>query len=134
MKNKYSFVVNMDIFPFDIYFSIGETDREFKTGIRKYLYPADYISLKKCDEEIWKLEECTNGRCYHNFDTGHTVIRVKEYKNAKNQGTLAHEIKHAVDYILWHHIGIKPKKNTEEVFAYAIGHVTTQVFTKIYGK
>ena len=131
---SYKFAISLTMFPFEIYFSIGENDKKFKKGIKKYLYKEDYKSLKKVDEEVFTFSSCINGRCTHNFKTGHTIVRIREYKTTKDIGTLAHEIKHAIDYIIWENIGIKPKLSNVEVFAYAIGYVTERVYEQIYKK
>ena len=131
---SYNFICSLDLFPFDVYFSIGETNNKFNEGIKKYLFKEDYASIRKNNDGLFILGKCTNGRCVHNFNTNHTIIRLKKYGTNIDQGVLAHEIKHAIDFILWENLGIKPKLNNVELFAYATGYLTQQMFGKIYEK
>lgn len=131
MKKSYNFIVPLVLFPFDIMFSIGQTNKEFDKALFDRLQKCDYNSLKETEKTIFEMPDNHRGRCAHNFEGGQTIIRIKGISSSEDHGTLAHEIKHAVDYILWHHLGIKPKKNNEELFAYTIGYVTDQVYKHI---
>lgn len=131
MKKSYNFIVPLVLFPFDIMFSIGQTNEEFNKFVFNRLQKCDYTTLKEIEKIIFEMPDTHRGRCAHNFEGGQTIVRVKSLIFPENYGTLAHEIKHAVDFILWHHLGMKPRKNNEELFAYAIGYVTQEVYKHI---
>ena len=126
LKSDY-FIVNLNVFPFDIMFSINETDDVLLKRLRKY---------KINEEELLKFMynyENSNGRtCI--FSTNHTVIRLTQKDDKCDLdliGTLAHEIFHAVTFIL-NEIGIKYELGvSDEVYAYCIGHVTKCAFSNM---
>lgn len=134
MKKAYNFIVPLVLFPFDIMFSIGESNELFDRSLFDRLQKCDYDSLKASERIIWDMGDTCRGRCVHNYEGGQTIIRVKGINTPEHHGVLAHEIKHAIDFILWHKLGIVPTKNNDELFAYAIGYVTEQVYKTLKGK
>lgn len=124
-------IVPLVVFPFDIMVSIGETNEQFDKNLFHRLQPEDYTSLKRSEHIIWDMDDTVRGRCVHNHDGGQTLIRIKGLSTPEQHGTLAHEIKHAIDFIFWHKLGIVPTKNNDELFAYAIGYVTEMVYKEV---
>lgn len=134
MNKSYNIIIPLVLFPFDIMFSVGETNEQFDKTLFDRLQKCDYDSLKRSEQVIWNLGDTHRGRCVHNWDGGQTIIRTKGIDTPEQHGTLAHEIKHAIDFILWHKLGIVPTKNNDELFAYAIGYVTEQVYKALKRK
>lgn len=128
MKGKY-FIVPLDIYRHDVWFSIGQTDKDFLKSINEGLPDEFMVDLK--DDSISHMDESCNGRTWHHLIGGQTVIRLREApKTAQQLGTLSHEIFHAVDYI-FRRIGISLSEQSEEAYAYAIGYVTEQFWNNI---
>ena len=124
-SNSTYFIVSLGVFPFEIMFSINESDDVLLKRLRKY---------KIDEEELLKFVydyEHSNGRTTM-FKTNHTVIRLtKKNDNFDVVGTLAHEIFHAVTFIL-DEIGVKFKLGvSDEIYAYCIGHVMKIAFKEI---
>lgn len=132
MKQKpLNFIIPLVLFPFDIMVSIGQSDSQFQRSVRGHL-PPDCLKDLETDPAILKLGHTTQGRTI-NLSTGHqTLIRIKNHpKTDQDYGTLAHEIFHAVSFILWRmriDLGIE---QTDEVYAYTIGYVTQQIYKKL---
>lgn len=131
-KKSYGFIVNMEMFPYDVMFSIGQSDEEFESLLKKYLYKGDVESLRHVDDVIFRMPKKDGvGRCVHDVATHWTFVRVNGLISPRSYGTLVHEIVHAVNFILWHHIGIKWDDNSEEIFTYAIGYITEKVYKNL---
>lgn len=131
MKSKgKSFIINLVVYPFDILVSIAETNDEFLKSIKKYITPECLEDLK--DEKIvFNMPETCNGRTVQLLDGGQTIMRLpKRITTCEQYGTLAHEIFHAVEFIM-RRINIKLSENSDECFAYLIGYVTTQIYKKM---
>ena len=119
------FIVNLGIFPFDIMFSVNESDATLLKRLRKYGVD---------NEELLKFVydyENSNGRTKM-FSTNHTVIRLSDFDDRyKFIGTLSHEIFHAVTFI-YDRIGIKYELGvSDEAYSYAIGYVTRIAYEKL---
>lgn len=132
MKSKpLNFVIPLVLFPFDIMVSVSQNDAQFRKSLMGHM-PPDCVKDLEDDPKILSLGYSTDGRTI-NFSTGHqTVIRLKKHpKTAKDHGVVAHEIFHAVSFILWR-MGVNLEiEKTDEVFAYAIGYVTEEIYKKI---
>lgn len=116
-----NFIVGLDMFPFDILVSIGESDKEFKKTLKKYDIPWDVY-----------FEKERRGTCVQNPD-GSIILRVweKDLTSPMFYDTLSHEIFHAVSLIL-DYAGIKFSiKYSDEVYAYSIGLVTRKIMEKL---
>jgi hypothetical protein len=131
-KNKsINFIIPLVIYPFDILVSVAEPDEVFAKTIVKHL-PSSCLRDLEDDNSILRLGETTQGRCV-NLPTGHqTIIRIKKYPTScRDYGILSHEIFHAVSFILWRmDIPLEIGK-TDEVYAYLIDYVTTEVYKKV---
>lgn len=123
MKGK-NFIIKGTIYPFDIMVSIGEADEEL------------YKKLKQngidCNDEAWKYPNITiKGRCV-SFSGNQTLIRLKRKPvSAVDKGVLAHEIMHAVIFIMWK-VGMKLEiEVSDEAFCYLNGYITEQIYNHI---
>lgn len=120
------FIVNLGIFPFDIMFSVDEPDSVLMKRLRKF---------GMGDNDILKYFsgcENSNGRTVI-FENNTTIVRIMQNKksNLSIHGTIAHEIFHAVTFIL-DEIGIKFSIGiSDEVYAYTIGYVTEVVYKEL---
>jgi hypothetical protein len=98
--------------------SVGEADAVLKQ--RLYKFGLDW-------DESLSLPETTLGRATL-FPCNRTLIRLKNYPTtATDHGIIAHEIFHAVDFLL-ERIGIKLSGDSGEAYAYLIGYVTQEVY------
>jgi len=126
-----NFVIPLVIYPFDIMVSIGETDEAFQKALRRHM-PPNCLRDLETDPGILNLGNTTDGRTV-NFPTGHqTVIRLKHYPDVVRwQGILSHEIFHACSFILWR-MGIPLEiEKTDEIYAYTIDYVTTEIYKRL---
>lgn len=117
-----NFCINLDIYPFDIMFSFGETDAELKKN------------LKMCGGK-WEKDKMsiTNQKAiYYMNNTHQSLIRLKSYPITPiDYGYLQHEIFHAVTFIM-DAVGMKFKLLTScEAYSYLIQYITTKVYTII---
>lgn len=127
-------IVPLVVYPFNIMFSLGESDEAFQKAIIKN-YPPSVLKDLEQDPEILKLGPKTNGHT-QNLPTGlETIVRLKNYpKTPIDYGILAHEIFHAVSFVLFR-IGIPLEMSkTDEVYAYLIDHVTKEVYLHLNKK
>ena len=130
-KKGKSFIIPLVIYPFDVMVSIGEDDTTFTRNLLKHLPESCHKDIEE-DNSICKLGSVTDGRCV-NLPTGHqTIIRIKKYPTScRDYGILSHEIFHAVSFILWR-MGIPLEiEKTDEVYAYAIDYLTTEIYKRI---
>lgn len=120
MKSK-NFTLSYVIYPFDIMFSFGESDKE--------LFP----KLKRMgigDPEDCNISGITQARTVM-FREGPTIIRMKRIpKSPEDFGHLHHEIFHAVDF-LFTRISIELCEKSGEAYAYLIQYLTEQVYKRI---
>jgi hypothetical protein len=126
-----NFVIPLVIYPFDIMVSIGETDEAFQKAIRRHM-PPNCLKDLETDPGILNLGNTTDGRTI-NFSTGHqTVIRLKHWPDVVRwQGILSHEVFHACSFVLWR-MGIPLEiEKTDEVYAYLIDHVNTDIYKRL---
>lgn len=134
MKKKsksYNFIIPLVVYPFDIMVSIGQTDAEFRKSITKDMPPSILKDLEE-DQAILSMPITNDGRTV-NLPTGHqTIIRIKRSITApRDYGILAHEIFHAVSFILMR-MGINLEiEKTDEVYAYLIDYVTTETIKRL---
>jgi len=111
MKSKFH-KISIDVFKQDIIFTVGTTEKE----IQKYLH---------IDDSIGNVGQ---GRTVR-FEQGHILLWVED---KKDRGVIAHEIFHVVHFMC-DRIGIKLSMDSDEVFAYCIDYITTEIY-KILAK
>ncbi len=127
-----NFIIDLTIYPYDIWFSIGESDANFIKALSERL-PDEHLSDLKEDNICFMSPEC-RGRTYHHLIGAQTVIRLKKKpQTAQEFGTLAHEIFHAVDFIT-RRIGLRLMDGSDEAYAYLIGYVTEKVMYRLAKK
>lgn len=120
-----NFIVPLVIYPFDIMFSIGETNKQFKRSLKENL-PKD--AYKCCVEDAWlfDFEGRDNGKSMI-LSSGQTICRLGK---TPSKGTTAHEIFHCVEFIL-RKLQMKLCPENDEAYAYLIGYVTEQFYLGI---
>lgn len=121
MKIKNSnFIIPLVIYPFDIMFSIGQTDEELKKILGRSLQPG--TSWPEC---LFNVPSTIKGRTVMT-DKGSTVIRFMKTEWLDN-GIIAHEIFHAVTNIM-RLLRMPLKKKNEEAYAYLISHIVKEFY------
>lgn len=121
----YFFIIPLVIYPFDVIVSIDEDDnillkRLLKKGIKE----------KDCKPFI-KMSKNVVGRAFI-LPSNETVIRFKTLEDKSEMaGNIAHEVFHAVTFIL-ERVGVKFDLNiSDEAYAYLIGHLTTEIYKNL---
>lgn len=119
-KKASNFIIPLEVYPFDVMVSIGQTDAELKKSLeRKSVEWEDKMCLKG------------NGLFYMNSQN-QSIIRVRFIPvNPVDYGVLQHEIFHAVTFIL-DRIGMKfMLLKSDEAYAYLVGYLTEQIYTRL---
>lgn len=112
------------MYPFDVMFSIGETDRQLKDNLERYGIADDEF-------DYHNMPRYTTASTFHNNDTHRTLVRMKSVPRLnKELGHLSHEIFHAVDMIL-RDIQVTLSSDSDEAYAYLIDYVTVQFWNNI---
>lgn len=120
MKQK-NFTLSYVVYPFDIMFSFGETDKELFPKLRR-------MGIK--EPEAAQISGITTARTVM-FAEGPTIVRLKWIpRSAFECGVLHHEIFHAVHFLL-SRISIELCEQSGEAFAYLIQYLTEQVYKRI---
>lgn len=114
----------MDIYPFDIMVSIGESNKQLTKSLKPYtgrLIPRDY---ELCN---YTSDTC-EGRAVM-FSNNCSFIRLRKLPNGpKEFGNLAHEIFHVATFIM-DRIGIKLEVMvSDEAYAYLISFLTESIY------
>lgn len=122
MKHR-NFIIPFVIYPFDVMFSIGQTDDEVRIELEKYL------NIERMDLLMDACElKKSFGLAVRLWEGGSFLIRIKGNPNsAKFHATVNHEIFHVVHDLL-DGIGIKLSNDSEEAYAYVIGYLTEQFY------
>lgn len=120
-KKSLNVIIPLVIYPFEVMFSVGQTDKELKGELDKF----------GCNwSDLLILPPTGLGRTVMT-DSNHTIIRFNEWPvTCKQYGTLAHEIFHAVDFI-FRRIGMTLSEDSDESYAYMIGYLTEEIYKKI---
>jgi hypothetical protein len=120
MKAK-NFTIPYVIYPFDIMFSFGESDKALFKKLK---------SLGIGEPSLCEISGITLARTVV-FKEGPSIIRMQQAPKTPFQlGVLQHEIFHAV-YFLFTRIGIKLCDKSDEAFAYTIQYLTEQVYKRL---
>lgn len=123
-----NFIVDLKIYPFDIMFSVGESDKKFKKSVKEHM--RKFHRPVQGEDNILHLEPECRGRTWHHLEGGQTIIRLpKKPETPQEFGTLSHEVFHAVDWI-FRHINIRLSGYSDEAYAYLIGYITEQFYLK----
>lgn len=125
--------VENEIFGHITYLIINEKwdEQKIKKEIRKLRYKDDYLdNLKEISADI-------NSRKFSHATTyfqiyGVSIIYFFHWEGKANDyGVLQHEIFHSVDNMLRYR-DINLSDDSDEVFAYCIGHLTRELYNKIW--
>jgi len=118
------------VYPFDIMVSIGESDDEFIKSCTKIL-AKEHVGELKEDEVVCRMSQTQQGRTIM-LSGNQTIIRLKSKpQSAREYGFMAHEVFHAVTFIM-DRVGMKLKLMTsDEAYAYLVGYVTEEVYKRI---
>jgi hypothetical protein len=126
MKRK-AFTVRLEIFPFDIRFSFGESDKRVIRWLKKHKF-------EKKDFEDVHMEDYCHGRTIM-FENGAQLIRMNVVpKRPIDFAHLHHEITHAVMFLLWVKIKTPHTMKTTETYAYLTDYITEKVYDQILKK
>lgn len=109
-------IIKLEVYPFDILFTT-EQDPDKLTDYLKARIPDD------CFDEISLVLDNDSQGTSVLFSCGATIIKI----NHISHNIIAHEIFHAVTYLL-SHIGMSLSKKSDEAYAYLIGYVTEQIY------
>lgn len=118
------FEVRGTVYPFDVMFSIGQSDKTLAKFLSKY----DDIDIKY---EMTCLKLSGSG-CSSLLNNNHIVVRlVPEYDIIDFHANVAHEIFHAVTFML-ENIGLKLEiMVSDEAYAYLIGYMTREFYRQL---
>lgn len=127
-RKQLGFFVNLDVWKFDVYVSLGQTHEE----VIKHIPEMVDAKFKEDVIEILKGENPNADAYISKFENGAIFLRMYKFpEDADQYGTLSHEIFHAIDEAL-RHKGFKHTASSREAYAYAIGYLTTQILNKIW--
>ncbi len=122
-----NFIVDLKIYPYDIMFSFGETNKQLYKTLDKYKIPYDEQGKSVIDESDGKYRTIM-------FPTGQTLVRIaKKPKQPNEYAVVVHEIYHAVNNVM-RNIGMTYSADSEEAYAYCIQYVTQEVLTILWRK
>lgn len=118
------FILPLRIYPFDVLISVGQTDRELKSVLNEYGEKRnDYQFLMNLDETVLARTAI--------LPSNRTIIRFNnDIPQSKLVGLIAHEVFHAVVYIM-SRIGMKLKPCSDEAYAYLIDYMTQEIYNRI---
>jgi hypothetical protein len=120
MKRK-MFVIYGTQFPFDVLVCLGSKREDIIKRIDRTIY-------KLTDEEKGHLIMHGHGKTLI-LDGGQIILWTALYPKL-GSGTLAHEIFHAVDFIL-DRMGVRHSFDSDEVWAYLIKYYTNEINKRI---
>lgn len=130
-KTKYkNFIVPLAVYPFDVMFSVGQTDDELKQSLQENMLD-EHVNIFLEDDCLFNMPITCKARTVHNLIGGQTVLRLRGVPGTgEERGHLAHEIFHATDFIL-RRIGLKLTEDSDEAYAYVIQYLTEQFYYNI---
>lgn len=121
---KVNRIIPLVVYPFDVMISIGQSDQELKKVLNKYGVDVS--------DNVWHFRSPTsNGRTVM-FPGNQTLIRLRHApKTPKQKGEFAHEVFHAVTFVM-DRIGMKLIVcKSDEAYSYLTGYLTEQVYMLI---
>ena len=118
-----NFIINLEVYPFDVMVSIGETDE----AVVKHLVKKG-VPLTECNKHL--IEINGKGRSLM-FPTGQSLLRLpKKPETNFEMAVLQHEIFHIVQFVM-HKVGITLSDDSDEAYAYLIQFLTLKIYNKI---
>ena len=123
-KNRsLNFVIPLVVYPFDVMVSFGESDDVLFAKLKKK-------GVDITDTNLSVYSDTQRGRTIM-FKGNQTLIRMYELRDTPHwYGNLAHEIFHAVEFIM-ERIGMELTIKSDEAYAYLIGYLTEEIYKKI---
>lgn len=122
-NKKHNFIIPLVIYPFDVMVSIGQSDKELYPILKKFGVDTE-------DDNLLTHSNTQRGRTIL-FKGNQTLIRMYESKTTPVWfGNLAHEIFHAVEFIL-ERAGMKLTLDSDEAYAYLIGYLTRKIHEQL---
>ncbi len=120
-KRIKNFIIPLVIYPFDVMVSLCQSDEELTVILKKKNWRWDDLLKLKGD-----------GKFVIFPDLNAAVIRMKHFPDyPEGQGTMAHEIFHAVTYIL-DRVGMELKiGESDEAYSYLVGYLTKEIYKKL---
>lgn len=128
IKNKLRFSVPLVIYPLSVVVSIGETDEELLKALKKeWPYkPAHEIA----ESQLFNIST-TCQAIVVSFPNNEICMRLKSKpKSCEDYGVLAHEIFHAVDFVM-RKVGMELSPKSHEAYAYLTSYLTTAIYKKL---
>ncbi len=120
MKKSFN-IINLHIYPFDVYVSINQTDKELVKSMS-----GQDMTDSEC---LFNLPKSTIGRAVM-LQSNLSVIRIKSNKEIPHS-VIAHEVFHIVTFIM-ERIGMELViMKSDEAYAYLIGYITQEVYNII---
>lgn len=124
MKQKpLNFIVPLVVYPFDVAVIINKSNDETEEFLKKH--GVDYT-----DANVRSDSSTRKGRTII-FKGNQTLIRMFDFeKTPTGYGYLAHEIFHAVEFVM-ERIGMKLCHKSDEAYAYLIQYLSTKIYEKL---
>ena len=108
---------SLEIYPFTIYLSVGQSDDEFLTSIieNELVISGDYLDGERSYGKLWIASSLD------------IIFRLREYPESfKDIGVVSHESLHAT-YRVMESIGVEHNQGSEEAFTYLLGYIVEKV-------
>lgn len=123
-----NFIVPLVVYPFDVMFSVGESDKKLKDTLRKCLVK-EAFDVAYSDDFLTGFNKDSTEAGLTLFIKGHrqTLIRLGK---SPCHATVSHEIFHAV-MLLMKFLRMPLSLKNDEAYAYLIGYITEQFYTNI---
>ncbi len=127
MKTKSkNFIIPLVVYPFDVMVSLNESNDSLKKNLLKY-----YKSIEDVDYHFDQYGEDEHLGYTIMLPNGQVIIKIKKYPvTNEDYAIVVHEIFHAVS-LIFHRIGIKLTKESDEPWAYMIEYLTKEIYNKI---
>lgn len=122
-----NFIVNLEVYPFDLMVSIGQSDVELGRKLDRYTG----LTEEEINGVRYTSDKC-QGR-FVQFTNGAYLIRSRHLpRTPEDYGHLAHEVFHVVATLM-ERIGAKLKVLTsDEPYAYLVGFITKKIYEGIH--
>jgi len=116
----YHFTMDTALYPYTIVVAVGHNDKELEEKVLKK-YPIGYKGY--FDYPVCKARATL-------FDTRIILIRFR-YLQSVDNGTIAHELFHATDYVL-NGIGVVyDRDSSDEAYTYLLNYLVDQFYAKV---
>jgi hypothetical protein len=109
-------IISWEIYPFDLLFCYNCSDKNIRDYVEKNFY-----KLTKREEKNLTFSNMVGGTVM--LEGGQTILWIK---NKHDLGVLAHEVYHAVCFLM-DRIDVQLSESSEEAFAYAIEFMMNKI-------